>query len=704
MLNNKGSEPILALPTFYSLGGSRLQLEPITVGAASYLDIELSHLLAQAGEEFRQGSVNISYQGGNQQLGAQVKMVDAEKELIWAEQFVYGSKFVSSRLETVWWLPFDETKTRVVVSNTSGGTVTATIAVVGTAPEQSAPAKIMLAPWETRVLDIMTDLVGHGHGLVKFKGGISIVHTGSPGALLARMLIAAPERGYSAAASFIDPEMTASQRWHGNGLRLRNLDGTTLEPVLAVRNTSEQLSQIQGRIIYTSPDGSTSTINFQQGHIAPGATRVFNVSTLIKNANIPNAVTYGGIELEYDTPKGTILTSLQSVSRNGDHVFQVPMFDPQNMPSSAGGFPWKADGDYTTIVYIKNETAVARKFVSHLVYGSGQYSLGIRELKPGETMAIDFREFRDNQSPDSQGNLIPLDVDKGQIAWSVLGAEDKVLSGRSEQVSLTDGVASTYACANCCPNVIYEVFVDPFSLTTEVGLINQFTTTQTEQNCYGTLLGPYQGYANEWNSFNPGVATIDFTGNSEAVGLGDTNIEGCVERTIWYNWGGGYCEPFTDLLCDEAPVEVQCLLPTGETSNSGGWDPNAPTIHIWNQTLTGSGNFVGRDIAENDGTGGSDNCHWPDSEIPKAALTGLSATVTTGNKWGPDHVGYTPTSINYYRANGRAPCQAIVPQDMYISCPDMLHKYTSGNLVYGITATQISVKRHSAATQTKTWP
>jgi hypothetical protein len=102
--------------------------------------------------------------------------------------------------------------------------------------------------------------------------------------------------------------------------------------------------------------------------------------------------------------------------------------------------------------------------------------------------------------------------------------------------------------------------------------------------------------------------------------------------------------------------------------------------------------------------GGSDNCDWADSEIPKAALSGLSATVTTGNNWSPDVVGYTPAAINYYRANGRAPCEAIVPQDMYINCPDMLHKYTSGNLVYGITATQISIKRHSAMTQTKNWP
>jgi hypothetical protein len=59
MLNNKGSEPILAWPTFYSLSGTRLQLAPITVGAASYLDVDMQALLSGAGDEFREGSMKM---------------------------------------------------------------------------------------------------------------------------------------------------------------------------------------------------------------------------------------------------------------------------------------------------------------------------------------------------------------------------------------------------------------------------------------------------------------------------------------------------------------------------------------------------------------------------------------------------------------------------------------------------------------------
>lgn len=88
MLNNKGPEPILANPTFYSMAGTRLQLASIVVPATSYLDVDLQELLANAGDEFREGSLKISYQGGDYQLGAQIKLTDPQRKLIWAEQLV----------------------------------------------------------------------------------------------------------------------------------------------------------------------------------------------------------------------------------------------------------------------------------------------------------------------------------------------------------------------------------------------------------------------------------------------------------------------------------------------------------------------------------------------------------------------------------------------------------------------------------------
>ncbi|MBK9155809.1 MAG: hypothetical protein IPM25_16645 [Chloracidobacterium sp.] len=446
-----------------------------------------------------------------------------------------------------------------MVSNTSSETKTATLSVDGTSPHQSAPLQISLAPWETRVLDILRDIAGRQNGHIHTEGGISITHTGAPGAVVARIFIAKPNKGYSAAVNFIDPEATASQRWHGSGLRFRNLNGAQLSPVIAVRNTGGEPSRVNGKIIYTEPDGSVGTINLPQRTIDPGTTRVFNLQSFING--LPASVTYGGIEVEYDTPKGSMITSVQSGSANGEHVFEVPMFDPEKMPSSAGGFPWKADGDFRTVVYIKNETDVARKYTAHLVYEGGQYSLGVNDIKPSQTIAVDFRDLRDSQTPDSMGRVIPLGLTTGQIAWSVKGADNKTLSGRSEQISTSGGVASTYACYNCCPDSVYQTSILPSYIQLAFGATEYLEGQQTDMSCNGTPFGPYVPTGIFWNSDNVNVATVD-GGQLIGVGPGTVTISAIWVACLWWYDGQGYCEEVCDQILEYAFIEVTNPLPT----------------------------------------------------------------------------------------------------------------------------------------------
>ena len=109
---------------------------------------------------------------------------------------------------------------------------------------------------------------------------------------------------------------------------------------------------------------------------------------------------------------------------------------------------WKVDGDYHSIIYVKNESEASQRFITHLIYDGGQYSNDEREIRPHETVAIDFRELRDQQTPDKMRRLIPLSSQGGQIQWSVRGGQTHSLSVRSEQISLTGGVASNYSCAS----------------------------------------------------------------------------------------------------------------------------------------------------------------------------------------------------------------------------------------------------------------
>ena len=554
MFNNKGPQAILATPTFYSLAGTRLQLAAISVPATSYIDVDMHQLLAGASDEFREGSLKISYQGISQQLGAQVKLVDPQNSLIWAEQLSYTTKYVSSRLEGVWWLPYENSETRIVVSNTSSGIVSATVTADGTSPSQSSPTTISLNPWETRVLDILSNIVGHTNGHIHEKGGVSIAHTGSPGAVIARIFIAKPNKGYSSAINFLDPEATVSSRWHGNGLRLRNINGAKLYPVLIARNNGGQPSKIQGKIYFTKPNGSQDFVVIPQRTISANSTRVIELDNFIEQANVPNSVAFGGIELDYDTPKGTVITSVQSVSQNGNHVFQVPMFDPQNMPASAAGFPWKADGDFRTIVYVKNVTDQPRKYVTYLKYEGGTYSIRESDIAPHQTIAIDFRQLRDSQTHGAFDAVIPLNIDKGQIGWSMIGNENKTLSTRSEQISLSRAVASTYSCGNCCPSSRFIDTVNPGYASIGVYDTEQFFTIGIIQDCMQNTT-PIQG-GGDWSSSNVSIAAVNGGGLAEGMSPGEATITAQWMNFSWIEAGPSNCWYSEYPGQDSAPMTV----------------------------------------------------------------------------------------------------------------------------------------------------
>ncbi len=555
MLNNKGPEPLLATPTFYSLAGTRLNIPPITVPAASYIDVDMHVLLAGAADEFKEGSMKIGYAGGNMQMGAQVRMIDTQRKLIWAEQFIYTSKLVSSRLESVWWLPFENSKTRLVVSNTSSQTVTATIETDGTSPQQTTPYQVTLVPWETRVLDIMGDVVGHESGNLHQKGGVSISHTGTAGAVIARIFIAKPNKGYSSSIPFIDPETTESQKWHGAGLRLK-IDGDPLDAILVARNTGSEATTINGRIPYTRPNGNMAEVVIPTKNLPARSTRLINLRELIDNANVPNAVKFAGIEVQYAAPHGTVVTSVQSMSSDGEHVFQVPMMDPTKLPSSSGGFPWKADGDFRTLVYIKNETDVARKYTASMIYPGGGYNVGERDIKPGETIVVDFKKLRDEQTPDGLGNIIPLDLEKGQMHWSATGAVAKTLSGRSEQVSPSGGIAGTYACYGCCGDSYDDGWLTPFDEQGWYATYHGFIAVQQNKNCNGQPLPPFQVSASvSWSSNDTSILTVDSQGEAYGAGPGSTTL--FASWTTGY-WEGalGYCQYVTQTPERFTPVAV----------------------------------------------------------------------------------------------------------------------------------------------------
>jgi hypothetical protein len=241
------------------------------------------------------------------------------------------------------------------------------------------------------------------------------------------------------------------------------------------------------------------------------------------------------------------------------------MWDPLNQRSPTGGYPWRIEDTSTTKTYIKNITDREQYYVAHLNWeNGGEYVLGMKKLLPHQTIEIDIKQLRDNQTPDEAGRTIPLDATKGQLKWSMKQVADVppaeqarqqlALIGRTEQIDIANGISSNYACQNCCGDSYYDSFITPFSAEIEIDEQVDFDVYQIDEDCYGELTTyqrtPLNGFTS-WSSSDTSVATVN---DSIATAVGDGNATITATWTDYIRQAGDPCPPPTPF----APTGEQC--------------------------------------------------------------------------------------------------------------------------------------------------
>lgn len=319
--------------------------------------------------------------------------------------------------------------------------------------------------------------------------------------------------------------------------------------IIAARNIGDATAFLQGSIRYTRSDGRTGVMALGKVRLGPGEVKAWEAKEagLLRRAAIISA----GLEFDYNTEPGSVVVSALSVSRSGNQVFQIPLLDPKSQTSSTGVYPFYLDYGYSTVVYIKNTTAVEQKYIAHFNYEGGEYMIGVKDIAAGETAAIDIRALRDNQLADEEGRTIPLDVMRGQARWAIIleeGTDLLAMIGRSELVNEVGGISSTYACQNCCGDHAEGDFITPSLTQLQVGGSAILRAFERRIDCYGF---PYDVQRSaSWSSDNQSVATVvkvSSGGQVTSVGAGQT--------TIRANWNSS------------ATIPQQCSGPLGAIPN-----------------------------------------------------------------------------------------------------------------------------------------
>ena len=633
-LNNKGLLPLEVKPTLFNLDGERLDVPPVTVEATSFRVFDLAEWAEPGGPAFQQGSLQLFYRGKDLLLGAQVKITDPASSIIFDEQLSEPKAMISSRLEGLWWLPSDDSHVSIVISNTTNSTQTALLEVGGVEPNQRGSKELTLKPHQTILIDPAQDFSDKPIDLMK-TGGISIRHSGEPGDLIARAMIQDSSAGFSSVVQLADPKKAKSSSLHGAGLRLGEIAGEELSAVVVARNISEKAAVLRGRIPHAKDDGSIDVFSLREVKLIPGEVKQWEIKEArgLKGS--------AGLEFDYDTEPGSVIVSALSVSKSKNHVFQVPMLDITVQKSSTGVYPFYFYGSSSTVVYIKNTTAVEQKYVCHMNFEGGNYMMGVRTIAPGETMTIDIRALRDNQVLDQEQRAIPHNVAHGQVRWTIIQSEGTdllALIGRSEQVDEVKAVSSTYACQNCCGDLPQSVFISPSQVDMQVGQSIAMSAFEQRVDCYGF---PYLVQVSaSWSSNNSSVATVSG---------GQVTPQRAGQATIMASWnsfnsvptqcGPGFGPPpiepttccgsrsfirsasATVRVIPRVTISSAQTIMDGSTANFSIQSPDAtPSSIAWSFTApTGAGNNPNVTFNPANGTSTQTNGRWfafPNTECP----------------------------------------------------------------------------------------
>jgi hypothetical protein len=529
-LNNASQMAFSVTPTLYNPKGRSLQLPPIPLSGHSHKSFDLSDWVANAGGDFQSGSLRLEHDGvGPFALGAQIEISNPSKHFYLDVPLVFKQMFASSQLQAIWWRPGRDAELKFAVMNTSDGPQQAVVTVTITGEDAVHSQTLNLAAHESRILNLRELLAGDNDGAA--AGGITIQHNGAPSAVVAEGWIFDPHSRFPGELPFVDTATYAASQLSGAGVMLgseEQFPGSLFEGHLLVRNTSDSAP------LTATPVLQRGQIKASLGKIIlqPGETKEITVAPSF----LTNSSKAAGIEVGNSGAPAALIADWFSVDRYSGIVVETPV---RNVSTPRGGNnPWMLDGDFTSVLYVKNTRDKAAEFVSKIWHAQGEYTIGLTEVGPGETAAIDIRKLRDEGVKDWEGHMLPPQITSGQVQWQ--RNSGPLLIGRVLTASQSLAMASNMSCGTtcCCSPRTATVALIPSSDTSLVGQNMQQQAKETDTACDGTTTTYSLNTSTmTWSSSNAPVASVNTSGYVSCLAPGSAIITGTkfvstVKKTI----------------------------------------------------------------------------------------------------------------------------------------------------------------------------
>jgi hypothetical protein len=594
-LNNNTRDPQDVRLTIFNHQGDLFQLPPLSLPAQQTSRFSLHDLLKDAKGDFNSGNLRVFYHAMAMGVTGQVTVTSAKHRYSFDSYPTEAMMFASTRLDGILWLPDKRTEASVALTNTASTALTVTISS-GQDPRKQEK-NIALNPRETSVVNLREFVAEPVRGPSATL--LSLTHNGAPGDLITTGFALNDQSGFASNLLFVDRATATSSKLAGAHVRIGQAAasdgfpaGTTFSAPLVVANPSDLPSEAHVAVDYTI-DAAPHRVELAPFTLAAQEIKQIDLARELARRGVSGPVDEAGVDISYSGHAGDVIGRLTSVDGSGDYTFDVPIKDPlAGINRVGGGYPWRLDQGYITILHLKNTIDKAVTAIVQVRYEGGNYNPELIKLAPYQTVAIDIRKLRDSQQKDIRGRVMPKDVTSGQVIWyeRELGS----LIGRAEIFNLDIGVADSFSCVTgcTCPPNFDSASMSPSFISSGVGDFGAlFSPRETTRDCAGDIYGPF-GVPNitSWSSTSTSVATVDSGGNVTCVGVGASNILATFLATV-YGGPPGSCYQMTVNPTASGGLDVRPTLQaidpqrkvvgsTGAIHLTGRGFGNAPVVNV----------------------------------------------------------------------------------------------------------------------------
>jgi hypothetical protein len=660
VLNSRSPHPIDITPTLYTVDGEQVTGDAVTLQPAEIRFVPIKSLIPDGYQGKRRwGGIALSYTGGFLEVWAQISFRGVGGKGSIDETFNLFEDQGSDTREGVWLMP-------------KGGSAVIALGNSSDAPIQTT---VQFSNGESEVVNISPFATAfvRRHAGDASSDSVKLTTIGPAGALRVAGFVLGGVQHFNSSIRFADTKKAAQSNLYATNLRLENSN-----PRMLIENTGDYAVSAAPKFFPATGDQG-NPIELPAIAIAPHQITDVDLRPLIEAATTRSDLKFVSAQVINSGAPGSIIGALYSTDRRKGVSYDVPFRDSGVLRNSTGSYPWRVDDDYTTIVNITNISDHPASFIVDIRYPGGHYFVPAKELPASGTATFDLRKLISEQKPDNQGNVIPLSTTGGQFHWSIFKSPpSSKFIGRSEVVSVSGHVSSSYSCPTCCPDSgPFGDMMAPDPVV--IGGFAQVNTSGTVTDCNGNSTNIGWFAMDEFWVDNPAIVSYSPEWGSytivQGLAAGETAINGIYswDRYDFDGWSICYESRGQDTVSQ--PVQTVTVALSFRSSGAISTDNSARSTFSSLLGTTNLGNFLS--------SGTNPNHIW------RVAGVEIVGTVTPSTYTGNVVIHRTIVESRSYTDNNATPTQTITNQDDTSDSPlrdDDPQSGSSGGKVYDLDA------------------